>query len=264
MINNVFNKFFYMEIVKLVGLNDFFNSSQAGSNNLNVRVYFDRLDEKVVDKIKSSDYVVGCICWFTSSKIINALKEKEGVSLIMDKVNASRLKGPLLTSINEIPPVNVEVRTLGMGYAFCEPEILEGIVTEPLRVVGVSEEYQGNYKRALFHHKFMVFCDKDEDGRLKPKSLITGSYNFTENGTRCRENIVFINDVETAGVYYGEWQKCCLLSESIKDFSEGMNPQYLDLNSLEDIIELNEEEDSRIEVMSDAYLYSQGKGFYID
>lgn len=62
------------------------------------------------------------------------------------------------------------------------------------------------------HHKFMMFCSLSDDGVITPTSVVTGSYNFTENGGIAENLIHLTGDQYTSG-YFGEWRGCFLLSE---------------------------------------------------
>ena len=82
------------------------------------------------------------------------------------------------------------------------------------------------------HNKFLVFCKTlkgDEDGDrevIVPKSVWTGSFNFSKNATNSLENAVYIRDEKIAKAYFSEWSQIEGLSEPLDWESEWVAPEW--------------------------------------
>lgn len=60
----------------------------------------------------------------------------------------------------------------------------------------------------------------------KPYAVWTGSFNFSDNGTKSFENAVVIEDVAIAEAYLEEWGQIAALSEPLDWSSEWMAPEW--------------------------------------
>jgi phosphatidylserine/phosphatidylglycerophosphate/cardiolipin synthase-like enzyme len=82
------------------------------------------------------------------------------------------------------------------------------------------------------HHKFFVLCDVGVDDKygmpssIAPRSVWTGSFNPTANGTRSRENAVVIESESIARAYAREWFQVYAISEPLDWESVWCQPQY--------------------------------------
>jgi phosphatidylserine/phosphatidylglycerophosphate/cardiolipin synthase-like enzyme len=82
------------------------------------------------------------------------------------------------------------------------------------------------------HHKFFVFCDVGLDDKYRmpcsitPRSVWTGSFNPTANGTRSRENAVLIESDGIAAAYAREWFQVYAISEPLDWESDWCAPEY--------------------------------------
>ena len=238
------------------GLNDVFYDVGSGPDDARTR--FNNLEDFVVSEIKRSTAVIGCVNYLTSKKIINALAQlKDGMSIIMDKstVSDNRKKGfPRgAYGFKHFKALKFKIMSLDEQYVFgghyelnCSDADAEN--TDPVRVFGcVVDDGQ---KKILLHHKFLVFCELHPDGFIQPLSVITGSYNFTENGSRCRENIIHLRGAQYADGYYGEWRSCFLMSESLDEFKNDVSPVYIKQGSVDAIRAAIKEEYEKIDAVA--------------
>jgi hypothetical protein len=82
------------------------------------------------------------------------------------------------------------------------------------------------------HHKFFVMCDVEVDAefhmptKIVGRSVWTGSFNPTANGTKSRENAVLIASDEIAQAFLREWFQVYAISEPLDWESEWCQPEY--------------------------------------
>ena len=117
-------------------------------------------------------------------------------------------------------------------------------------MIGNETKYVKRHPR--FHHKFLVFCDKKSNGEVIAKSVLTGSYNFTENANYSRENAILLEDEQVAKSYLCEWEKCVLLSESLEQFN-GLDicPEFISESSFKELKNINDKNNSKIDYEAD-------------
>jgi phosphatidylserine/phosphatidylglycerophosphate/cardiolipin synthase-like enzyme len=91
-----------------------------------------------------------------------------------------------------------------------------------VRCCGIHDE-----KRATprCHHKFVVFADAEGSG-LRPVSVWTGSFNFTQNAVRSFENAVIISNPGIINAYIEEFEQVLALSEPLNWKHEYVDPEY--------------------------------------
>lgn len=188
-----------------------------------VSVFFDDLEDRLCDFIKRYPVIVGCVAQVTNYKILKALSEKERVSLIIKKLDFTT-DGLGIASFHRLKhqyskiSFGVTNRMLWSGFRHFSGDYSYNIVnslnvnydwtSEPIRVI----DSDGN---SMMHNKFIVGCQVlsdvyvgDFDGQptyydlVVPKAVWTGSFNFTENGTKSFENAVAISSA-----YSEEFQK---------------------------------------------------------
>ena len=70
------------------------------------------------------------------------------------------------------------------------------------------------------HHKFMLFCDEN----AIPFAVWTGSFNFTQNGTKSLENAIVINEPDIVAAYWQEWAYVYALSEDLNWMQKWCSP----------------------------------------
>jgi len=197
-----------------------------------VSIYFNDIESVIVKEIKASSLVVGCIAWFTNEVIINELAGLDrGCSIIVQKEDFLRPEaGTSKSNIREkyktlkCGLTRFDMVGVAQGMSYCgDPTI------DPVRCVGFSRNAMKF--RPNMHHKFIVLCDVKNDTENDqlipvPKSVITGSYNFSVNSTRSRENIVHIKNDEVANAYFDEWGLMLAISEPLDWNADYIEPEW--------------------------------------
>ena len=174
-------------------------------------MHFAGVTDRLLDFIRGSDAIVGCVAWVTNRAVIAAMAERP-VSLIVNKEyslrstdrkvhsqrqrqNLSELRGGLRRQDMPAP-----LRDIPSGPDFIEP----------VRCVGhITRGNTGN--TPLMHSKFIVRLQ-----RGKPVAVWTGSFNFTVNAASNVENVVEIHDKAIAAAYLDEFARIAALSEPLE------------------------------------------------
>lgn len=135
---------------------------------VDVAVFF--RPEHIVSAIKrrvlKASYVVGNIAWLTNKELLDSLRTRKGVSLVIQ--HDTRLLRKHRPDYLALPPMDsqpVAVRTIKSGT------------------------------RALAHHKFAVFLDADR----KVQGCLTGSFNWTQQSVHNIEHILAFDGATTLG-----------------------------------------------------------------
>lgn len=230
--------------------------------NVSGEVHFNNLESVLVREIIRHPVVLGCVAWLTNARALEALATRNWVSIIVNKedflrpdrgnYSQQRIRG-LYSKITGGDRLKADAL-----YSFNGDTSMDAI-----RCAGVRADRKQVPPR--MHHKFLVFCDEgrcrhtydsqsnvirdrvilagappDDDieynsqGRLQtwweyvlqPKSVWTGSFNVSENGTRSLENAVIIRDGDVANAYLAEWRTILGISEPLNWESEYVDPEW--------------------------------------
>lgn len=137
-----------------------------------VQAYFnDQIQAAICGYLHEADSCLVCAAWLTNQQILDAL------SLIDTKII-----------------VGFTPRLCGTQPMF-DPAYYRRLKESccQLNMYPSTDNY-------ILHHKFIVLF-RDE----KPYAVLTGSYNFTEQGNRNLENIVYLENASIAQQYADEW-----------------------------------------------------------
>ena len=203
-----------------------------------VEAYFKNLEDVLIDKIKQSKVVVGCVAWLTNPRILKAMQSVP-CSIIVQKEDFLRPD-----SKGSKTELHYLYSRLHYNFSRFDMPIIAKYNThdemelDAIRCVG-SHNSTKNSAHPRSHHKFIVFCDiKDgeaslDDGELcpynktpVPTSVWTGSFNFTNNANNSLENAVVINDPVIAEAYFKEYAQVMLLSEKLDRETPWVSPEY--------------------------------------
>ena len=208
----------------------------------NVKVYFDNLERELCGHIAAADFVVGCTAWLTSTAVLTSLsKPRHGCQIVVQKEDFLR----------------PDAGDSGYSWARSRRKLYDGLVCRYDRqfLPGVADllDYchdgttaavrcAGNHNRdrkpthPRMHHKFLVFChaaekhSRETDGFLDemaiPYAVWTGSFNPTHNGSRSRENAVYIADAAVANRYAYEWAAVFAISETLDWTDPWCSPEW--------------------------------------
>lgn len=205
------------------------NSTSAGT----ATAHFQELESELVKFVSSYPVVVGCVAWLTNVAVLAALATRKSVSVLVQKEDFLRpdtggwSKDVLRTAYSALPGMSRYDFRPTYGYSTCC-----GDGCDSIRCVGIFERGSRTYPR--MHHKFLVGCNfpgRDEHGAAQlgfcePLAVWTGSFNPTENGTRCLENAVVITDPGIVQAYFSEWGVVFGLSEQLDWESDYVEPEF--------------------------------------
>lgn len=123
-----------------------------------IDVFFRDHADHLVEKIKESDGVIGCVAWLTNNQVLDALKEKEA-SIVVQKEDFLRpdmkkvFRNDLRKKYEVIKPLTYRCLTNGHGIS-CHSDPPD----EAIRCAGIKPKNSTIYPR--MHHKFFVFLKK--------------------------------------------------------------------------------------------------------
>lgn len=259
-----------------MNINEIFNSTGGVFTPRGIKVLFDGIEEEVCDQIADCEVVVGCGYKLTNSNIITALMDKKATCIVLDKKSVLE-KRKFYENLNSkltayaFSPSRIDSPYFFVPLKFKDKEQKND---HSIRMFGLSvkpyeDEFTGEYgsqkakRHPLFHHKFLVFCRLDEFGHVWANSVLTGSYNFTENANYSRENAILIEDKNIATGFLSEWQRCVVLSESFNHFCEDdISPEFISEGSFSHLKEANTLNDERTEkAIDEAYWRELGPDY---
>lgn len=145
----------------------------------NVTVHFDHIGTQLKALLETVPFVCVACCWVTSSVILKALKDREGVAMVISKSKMAKYATPYYKALTPLDDKRGAVRLLG-------------------------SERKG---QQLMHEKFCVGLDANKT----PLWVAYGSYNYSASGMRNLENLVVAKDVAFAHIFKNEfdllWKK---------------------------------------------------------
>jgi phosphatidylserine/phosphatidylglycerophosphate/cardiolipin synthase-like enzyme len=151
-----------------------------------IQVFFHPIEDRLIECIEMSKYVVGCMAWVTSYKLLNALGKLDGVKIILNKekfVNEKKADANKFYS-------NVRIK-----YARCKDYVHDHCSKGAFLTFGEVDS------ESRMHHKFLIFMDADQ----KPWGIWTGSYNLSRHSEHSIENAVLIRDKKIIQDYLEEF-----------------------------------------------------------
>jgi hypothetical protein len=217
------------------------DNTPIAAEGCHVTALFGNLEAALCEMIRKADFVIGCVAWLTNKNVLRALAmPREGVQLIVQKEDWLR---------PDTSGSRVESWKAGLREAYDDLECridrhdMSSLLGMPLLSTHWFTEDDGvrcagNHNSSRhpafprMHHKFFVFCQVGSDQEygmpcsITPRSVWTGSFNPTANGTRSRENAVVIQSDGIAAAYAREWFQVYAISEPLDWESEWCQPQY--------------------------------------
>lgn len=200
------------------------------------------LENALVHLIKNTDFVLCCFAWLTNYRVLDAMAElPHGCQVVVQKEDF--LRPDTGHTIRSNRTLRSKYETLRCGFFRGElPSIASSLSTfsddgvEAVRCAGVSNKDR-RIAAPRMHHKFAVFCDcvssehafggmREVRTSIVPRSVWTGSFNPTSNGTRSRENAVHIKSESAAKFFVEEWAKVFAVSEPLDWSSEWSQPEW--------------------------------------
>ena len=193
--------------------------------NAAVKPVFRDIESTLVKRIREADVVIGCMAWLTSKPILLALAEKDqGVQIVVQQEDWLRPDSTDWT-MKEQRRLYRQLRPIFSGFS--ELSWGWGGYIQPIRLSGAPKNDKRNNPR--MHHKFLIFCHDEEGCELTPKSVWTGSFNATKNGSNSLENGLLIDSPEIAAIYKQEWRQVLMTSKRIgsRDWNRKYQDEYL-------------------------------------
>ena len=140
-------------------------------DGLSVAVFFrpEHIVSAIKRRILKASYVVGNIAWLSNKELLEALRTRKGVSIIVQHdVALLRKHRELYLALPPMDNKKTAVRTIRSGT------------------------------RALAHHKFAVFLDSER----KPTGCLTGSYNWTQQSLKNLEHVCCFDGAKDMGARF--------------------------------------------------------------
>lgn len=190
-----------------------------------VVVHFQNIKEHLRKYIKEAHYCIGAISWCTDGDILDDLRNKKGVHIIIQNDTMATRRNRF-DRFREI--LRAKYRALPL-FPWAEwekayPSAVAGTPTNPppsricekdtcsIRIAGkrICKSNNSNTKtvgkeeteqQAMMHHKFLFYLN--ERGIIYAMS--TGSYNFSKNASNSYENLLYISDDRVARAYFDEY-----------------------------------------------------------
>jgi hypothetical protein len=226
----------------------------AISQDGGVKVFFDGLEDALIEQVKQADAVLGVVAWLTSQRILDALALKEVVSIVVQKEDFLR------PDLYSTPNRRAWAHQLREMYERLKCDIGRYWIPYIGEMLSTNGDWGvqavrcvGNYNRSQApafpraHHKFVTFCrweyveelgrgidpadSQIEEGEqeietLVPYAVWTGSYNFTENASKSLENALLITHPEIVHAFLVEYGHILALSEPLDWESDWLAPEW--------------------------------------
>jgi phosphatidylserine/phosphatidylglycerophosphate/cardiolipin synthase-like enzyme len=211
------------------------NSVRSGA----VSAHFKDLEKSFVRHLADADAAVSCMAWLTNPAILKAFRKlKRGACIVVQKEDflrpdTSSRKGfakRLRADYAAIPALSSRYHLKFVaGLSVCSDDRID-----PVRCVGNhNKDRSPAFPR--MHNKFVVMMKArvahsieryGDEIEYAPYAVWTGSFNFSENGSKSLENAVFIRDKAIADAYYDEWSHIVALSEPLDWETPWSQPEW--------------------------------------
>ncbi|MGO9485794.1 MAG: phospholipase D-like domain-containing protein [Rhodomicrobium sp.] len=213
------------------------NYSVESSNGGRIAVRFEKIEELFVDLARKHEVVVGAVAWLTNNDILSALSTPAHVAIVVQKedflrrdsgvTSYPRWRHDLRCLYNAIRPFDMlDFKETYPGQQEDHPDYNPAVQHwlfnasgefqvggEPIRCLGYA--VQNNRQIPKMHHKFLVFGDRQEGLIMRPRCVVTGSFNLTQNAVRSRENVIVVEDQAICHAFISEWAQLWCLSEKL-------------------------------------------------
>ena len=214
------------------------------STTAKIDVVFRNHRDRLIEEIRRSPVVLGCVAWMTDEAILHALASCEHVNIIVQKEDflrpdAGKWSRRLRQMYADLPAPRSYVSLPGIADDLrgSDPRIAPRI--DPVRCVGNhNRERRPSWPR--MHNKFLVFCDLGSgsveetnsgglevtEPALTPRRVWTGSYNLSLAAKTSWENAVLIENDEVADAYASEFAQITAFSEPLNWENDWVAPEY--------------------------------------
>ena len=203
-----------------------------------VLVYFEGLAEHLIEQVRKSEVVLGCVAWLTHEAVLSALAEKTDVAIVVQKEDFLRpdmdpkpgWKADLRRSYDRLRCSLCRYHF--QGILGCLSTLHDSEI-QPIRCMG-HHNAERSATCPRMHHKFLLLCrsgsvESDDfpfRSEPEPYAVWTGSFNVTRNAQNSLENAVLISDPTIVRLYYAQWQRVESLSEPLDWETEWASPEW--------------------------------------
>jgi hypothetical protein len=226
-------------------------------------IYFTRLEDHLVRLIREADCVVGAVAWLTSARVLTALSQTKGVSIIVQKERYLRSDytgersdyyRSLRRAYYALPALPrrvlggrmTDVRPRDYPTRDAEEKAIRAreipATLFPIQCLGYDNSFN---PRPILHTKFLVFCrQRGPAEQLAPYAVWTGSCNFSRNACSSIENAVVLRDPLLVLSFYQHYLQLAALSEPTEWAHAWPDPTLV--ADAEKYLEERADEDSRL------------------
>lgn len=217
-----------------------------------VAVHFTDIADVIIRLIHSHEVVVGCVAWLTHPGILEALAQCKRTAIVVQKEDFLRRdcdaafppwKRQLRTAYDNLPAFSsFDFQNSYPGQQefekdYCpeaqsslfDPTGMYMMPEQAVRCIGYARTDTSQIPR--MHHKFMVFGDSDDGLIMRPRYVVTGSFNMTRNAVVSRENIIEISNRKISLAYLSEWAQLWCMSEALDWTSPEPTPEDIDMST---------------------------------
>lgn len=191
--------------------------------------HFGDLTDPVVDFIRGSEAIVGCVAWLTSTPILEALARVQTAIVVQkedflrpDQDQNNSWKQTLRSSYGALS--NDFARYM-FPYPYGMMSYASDPTVDPVTCVG-NHNSQKRETMPRMHHKFLVRVTLNDDCKFVPSAVWTGSFNLSKNGGNSFENAVEVHDENVAQQYLNEFSRVAALSEPLNWKQDWVTPQH--------------------------------------
>jgi hypothetical protein len=201
-----------------------------------VTAHFGDLTGPLVEFIRGSGAIVGCVAWLTSAPILDALADVGDTAIVVQKEDFLRPDLGDTGTWKAGLRARYDRLTCGIDrFSMPLPLSTMSICTDPavgaIRCAG-HHNTTSHQTNPRMHHKFLVRCVFDMgDGHYGPDNFVpeavwTGSFNFSANAGQSFENAVEIHDPQIAAAYLQEFARVAAISEPLDWESDWAAPAW--------------------------------------
>ena len=188
-------------------------------------LYIKDIKKELINKINIHDGpIVGNIAWLTDYDILEALSKKTVQIIIQkedflrpDSINDNKFIKSIKKLYNKFSGFD-NMNLFDYHISVCGHVEIPGVTC----LGNLNSEKNPAHPRA--HNKFLVFCDYSEpdennNSHIVPKSVWTGSFNFTNNSGNSLENSIYFSGRNDIIKKYYEYYLHMLMCSEPLDFS---------------------------------------------
>jgi hypothetical protein len=211
---------------------DKFVSQSTSTTKNTLEVYFEDIEDKIIEKIRKADLVFGCIAWLTNEKILKEMEKKHCVIVVQEEdflrpdIN---FDGDKQKWKNKIFELYKQLDGHELQFIIKDINYFRWVNTGVRRFGFINKDKSPAFPR--MHNKFIIcakYNTEDHNTTMTFNEVITGSYNYTYNSTNSIENIMCVKDEKIVNAYFENFKDILVCSVPL-DWSAEWKPSPDDL-----------------------------------